>query len=432
MEVGHLQNSPKPVSPSDNDDVKYVSGLSTILVATIQEAKDRISQIEYIFCSQLFPNFQSKSKLLQKIYSEARRAADVEWKEKENELLLQIEKLKIEKQRMLEEYQSLKLEKERSNKEQGDKTFELLSRLQSQQLKVDELELNLREKSKEVDEGMKLKNKLLQLIQSKSSEIVDKGKQLTEHEEKTNVLLVKLSHLDKKVDELQMELRQKTEEIAKGNELRENLFKNIESRDLEILDYKQRLHNQEKEKEVLTAKLEGLEENFCEFQKDLGAQAEEVEGKRVQNHLCQEVNRNSSELLKLLEESEREKKLLLEKINGLEEIVNELQRDLKSRGSEITKETGLYQKSLEQIESKTSELLTEKKKRRDVIEAYKRLKSQYNFLCSKFGVTRESMLPQNKLQDEPDSLRHNQNQITSPGKVLLIFLFFYIQKVHTF
>lgn len=415
---GHLQNSPQLGSPTDSDDVKYVSGLSTILVATIQEAKDRISQIEYIFCSQLFPNFQSKTKLLQKIYSEARRAAEAEWKEQEKELLLQIERLKIEMQQTLEQNQSLKLENERNTKEEGDKMFGLVARLESQQLKVDELELNLREKSKEVDEGMKLQNKLLQLIHSKSSEIVDKGKQLKEEEEKTNVLLAKLSHLERKIDEFQEELRQKTEEVAKGNELRTNLFKKIESRDLEIMNYEQQLCDLEKEKATMTAKLEVLEENFCEFQKELGGQAKEVEGKRAQKHLCQETNLNSSEMLKLLEESEKEKKLLREKINGLEEKVKELQVDFRGKTNEMTKGMDLYQKSLEQIESKTSELLAEKKKRRDVIEAYKRLKSQYNFLCTKFGVTRESMLCQHKLQDESDSLRYDQNQMTSPGKDL--------------
>ncbi|PON52833.1 Protein gamma response [Parasponia andersonii] len=411
---GHLQNSPKMGSPTDNDDVKYVSGLSTILVATIQEAKDRISQIEYIFCSQLFPNFQSKSKLLQKIYSEARRAADVEWKEKENEILLQIERLNTEMQQMVEENRCLKLEKERSNKEEGDKMSVLIARLENQQLKVDELELHLRQKSKEVDEGMKLQNKLVQVIQSKSSEIVNKGKQLKEHEEKTNVLLVELGHLETKVDELQVELRQKTEEVVKGYELRENLFKKIESKDLEIMNYEQQWQDQEKEKKILIAKLEHLEENFCEFQKELGAQAEEVEGKRANNHLRQEMYLNGSEMLKQLKDCEKEKKLLLEKINDLEEKVNELQVDLRGRTSEMTKGMDLYQKSLEQIRSKTSEILAEKKKRRDVIDAYKRLKSQYNFLCAKFGVTRESMLTQHKVQDEPDSLRHKQNEITSP------------------
>lgn len=70
------QKLPQLGYPLDIGDAKYVSGLSTILVATIQEAKDRISQIEYIFCSQLFPNFQSQSKSLQKVYSEATIAAE--------------------------------------------------------------------------------------------------------------------------------------------------------------------------------------------------------------------------------------------------------------------------------------------------------------------------------------------------------------------
>jgi len=37
----------------------YVGGLSTILVASIQDAKDHIAQIEYVFCSQLYPQFKS-------------------------------------------------------------------------------------------------------------------------------------------------------------------------------------------------------------------------------------------------------------------------------------------------------------------------------------------------------------------------------------
>ena len=57
----------------------------------------------------------------------------------------------------------------------------------------------------------------------------------------------------------------------------------------------------------------------------------------------------------------------------------------------------MHGKLLRQIEAKDSELLSEKKKRREVITAYKSLKSQYNFLREKFGLTTESMLPQNKI-----------------------------------
>jgi splicing factor 4 len=62
--VSHTR-SPKsspPSLPSVTEDEKLVSGLSTLLVASIQEAKDKISQIEYVFCNQLYPHFQSTSK----------------------------------------------------------------------------------------------------------------------------------------------------------------------------------------------------------------------------------------------------------------------------------------------------------------------------------------------------------------------------------
>ncbi|CAA2933506.1 gamma response 1 [Olea europaea subsp. europaea] len=108
---GGLEKSPQLRHPTDSSDAKLVSGLSTLLVATIQEAKDRISQIEYIFCNQLFPNFQSKSKSWQKVYLEAREAADA-WKENEKDLLLQIKRLQFEKEQVFEEYQSLKMQKE--------------------------------------------------------------------------------------------------------------------------------------------------------------------------------------------------------------------------------------------------------------------------------------------------------------------------------
>ena len=47
---GHLQNSPKhgyPAYREDENIEKCILGLGTTLVATIEEAKDRISQIEH-------------------------------------------------------------------------------------------------------------------------------------------------------------------------------------------------------------------------------------------------------------------------------------------------------------------------------------------------------------------------------------------------
>ncbi|KAK4379660.1 hypothetical protein RND71_001522 [Anisodus tanguticus] len=72
----HPQQSPETAFPAIIAEAEYVSRLSTILVETIEETKERISQIEYIFCSQLFPNFQSNSKRLRLIYSEGRNAAE--------------------------------------------------------------------------------------------------------------------------------------------------------------------------------------------------------------------------------------------------------------------------------------------------------------------------------------------------------------------
>ncbi|KAL0464405.1 UNVERIFIED_CONTAM: protein gamma response 1 [Sesamum latifolium] len=136
----NLRKSPKLGHPADGSDAKYISGLSTILVATIQEAKDRISQIEYIFCSQLFPNFQS----LQQIYSEAKEAAEDAYKEKEKDLQHQIKRLQCEKQQVLEENQLLKLE-----------NAKFISIETQSCNRVKELQQELKQKTLEVNEGGK-------------------------------------------------------------------------------------------------------------------------------------------------------------------------------------------------------------------------------------------------------------------------------------
>lgn len=64
-----------------------------MLVAAIEGAKDKICQIEDVCCRQIFPNFQLKSESLHKIYSGGTKAAEVAWKERGNDLILQIERL---------------------------------------------------------------------------------------------------------------------------------------------------------------------------------------------------------------------------------------------------------------------------------------------------------------------------------------------------
>ncbi|XP_044488016.1 protein gamma response 1 isoform X2 [Mangifera indica] len=410
----HLQASPKLGCPADSNEAKYISGLSTILVATIQETKDRISQIEYIFCNQIYPNFQAKSKSLQKIYYEAKKAAEDAWREKEKGLLLELKQLRLEKQQVLEDYQSLKLKMANPSKEQEEEISQLLSKLESQQLKIDELEKERMQKSKEVDEGMELQNKLLHLVQSKVSVIVEQSKQIKEHEEKAKILTAELNSQRKKIDELQKELSGKTENVARIKDLTEK----IEILISDISNNEQLLTDLKDEKKLLTVKLEGSEDNFRRLQEELRKKMEEVEqGRELQGQLLQQIDMNSAEGLKKkqqLDECEKEKKLLLDKVEGLEYKVNELKLNLNKRNGEADGGRDSDEKLLQQIKLKDSELVTEKKKRRDVIDAYKRLKSQYNFLCAKSGLTTENMLLQNKLDDENDSFKQHQNPIISP------------------
>eukprot|EP00268_Persea_americana_P047762 TRINITY_DN50025_c0_g1_i1.p1 TRINITY_DN50025_c0_g1~~TRINITY_DN50025_c0_g1_i1.p1 ORF type:complete len:483 (+),score=139.71 TRINITY_DN50025_c0_g1_i1:128-1576(+) len=204
---GDLQSSPGLDYSLINDDLKYFARLSTILVATIQEVKDRISQIEFIFCSQLFPSFQSRSKTLQKRLAEARKAAEDNWRRKESSLLCQIEELQRGKDHAQEQIQLA------------------VTSLEQEQAKVKTYE---------------------QL--------------LCAHESDKKILLAKLESVEKKgeVVQLQEQLRQKTEEMAKGKGLEEKLLQQINLKDQELLA------GQNKRKEATTQFLK-LKNSFKEL-----------------------------------------------------------------------------------------------------------------------------------------------------------------------
>ncbi|GMI77068.1 gamma response gene 1 [Hibiscus trionum] len=412
-----MEQSPKLGLPIDTNDVKYISGLSTILVASIQEAKDKISQIEYIFCSQLYPNFQSKCKGLEKIYAEAKKGAEGVWKKKEKEFNLRLEKLELEKKQAVEENHSFVLEKEKLQKEQEEKTRQLVAKLQSQEVKIEELKEELMCKSKEMDDRVELNNNLVQLVQEKASSIATKDKELKEHEEKTNVLLSDINNLRKKIEVLEQELREKTREVADGKKLAENLFKKVESQAFDVMHNEEQLINCNKEKKLLEANFEKLKEYYEELHVALGKKTDEVEqGRKLQEQLLRKIDLNGSEFAKnkqLLEEHEEIKEQLLVKLKGLEQKVNELQTAKLSKSGDdadhADEERKSYEKLLKQFESKATELMAEKKKKRDLLDAYKRLKSQYNYLCRKNGLTTENMSIPNKLEDESDSARHHHN-----------------------
>lgn len=371
----------------DADDIK----LATLLLATIQEAKDRIQetkdrvlQIEYVFLAKIYPSLQSKFESLKKFQDE--------WKSKESNLLLQIETLRAENQQTIEENRSLKLDRDKPSKEKEEKINQLRDEVTSIQLRSNELERMLDQKSKEIDERKEVYNKLLEVVKSKNSVIVSIQKQLKESEESRNVVVAKVSDLEKRVGELQEGLREKIEQVAKGNELKRNLFKKIELQTSEILNNEKLLNDQEEEKKLMLAKLKCVEENVGQLQKDLLTKNEEVE------------------------DCVTEKKLLLRKMIGLEEKVNELQEDL--RAGEAAKRRDSMGKFHQEIESITSDLLAEKKKYGDLTAAYKSLKSQHTYLRTKYGLTRDNMLHQNKLEDESDILRNDQNTSTFHGMML--------------
>ncbi|KAI4323384.1 hypothetical protein L6164_022996 [Bauhinia variegata] len=377
---GTSLNSPEFGFPADFDDEKFVSGLSTILVASIQEAKDKISQIEYIFCSQIYPKFQSNSKTLQKCYSEARKSLEDKWKERENELLLQIEKLRLENQRILEENGSLKVEDEK------EKVL-LEKELHAKQHKIEELEREIGKKSEEFDEGMELQKNLVQLVQSKTSLILEKERQMKENEENKKSVLARVSKLEGEVEYLQFKLREKNEKLAEEVKFRETL-------DVDNKELVTRIDNSEKERKRLFAQVEDLEGDYDKMQKRLRDTKDELaKGEELRGELIQQRDLNK----KMLDECEKEKKLLLDKVQCLEEKV---------KRSEACNVIESCQRQPDDNGSILIELQAEKKKRISVTEAYKRLKSQYNFLREKVGLTAENMLHKDKVENEIDLHKH--------------------------
>ncbi|KAL8228052.1 hypothetical protein R6Q57_015636 [Mikania cordata] len=409
-----MECNPKQTYHVDGTDTEYISGLSTLLAATIQETKESVSQIEYLFCKQLFPDFQSK---LKKLCSEAKKAAEDEWKKKETDLLVQLKTLEFEQQKIVEENQFLKMEnskmknipsdleeelkrktKERAEKRELQKNLrELLDlkanmangnekRMEELEEENKDLKSNLKSKCRIIEEKEESNCELLQLVQSKISLIEQKERDIKYKDDKLTELSEKLQILERKIGE--------------EKELQETLLTKMRTSAAEILKTKQILDECETKNRVLTNQLRILEDN----------------SKRQQKIIEQNVS-NGSELLKTrheLEELQKEKRLLVVKVKGLEDEVDKLQVEVKSKFKESTEGMELHGKLLQQIEGKNGEIMIERQKRRDVIDAYKKLKSQYNYLCSKSGLTLENMHGSIGAKVNKDPLIHDQNILNSP------------------
>ncbi|CAN0877865.1 Protein gamma response 1 [Linum grandiflorum] len=390
------QLPPKNGRLEDIDDVKYVSRLSTILVATIEEAKDRISQIEYIFCNQLYPNVQSKYKNSQEVYLEAKRQAEEGWKEKESDLLLRIEKLEREKQGVCVEKQSLKIENDKLLAEL-EEMKKSVAELGNGQGRISLLEEKLASKSVEVDEGVEMSNRLIRMVQTKSSKIVELSQQIKEYEEMNRALGDKVECLEEKVESLMKELGEKN--------VQKKVITEMEFLKSTVVN-EGKLAEAQKEKMKLKEELLCMEVKIDELERNLNDKTREVEQQRLlQEELQEQVRKQSSR-----EELDGwVKQKFTVQVRYLEEKVKELESN-SSRDDNGKK----LEELVKQIQCRDAELLDEKEKKRDLIDAYKRLKCQYNYLRGRCGLTPENMLPQTKSMDGDDSLKPRKSSVASP------------------
>ncbi|XP_037411930.1 protein gamma response 1-like [Triticum dicoccoides] len=262
------------------DDFKYITGMSTILVATIQEVKDRVSQMEFIFCSQIFPHFQAKSKILHARLADstATREAEDEWRQKEAGLLSQLEELNRGKRRAedrllqlessLEEMRGMLVNADRLAAEHDAEKKQLLGRLE-EEMKKDEvihrLEREIGEKDAEMsrvrgrlEEEMK-KDEVIRRLQreigEKDSEISRVRWRLEEEMKKDEVIrrlereieekaaaisrergaLEEEMKKDEVIRRLEREMGEKAAEISREREAHQRLLQQLELKDKDIL-----------------------------------------------------------------------------------------------------------------------------------------------------------------------------------------------------
>ncbi|CAN7135619.1 unnamed protein product, partial [Brassica rapa subsp. narinosa] len=347
-------------------EAKYISGLSAVMVATIQEAKDRISQIEYIFCSQLFPNFQSKSKAFEKVYSDARLAACDAWKEREKDLLSQIEELKVENLGLVKEKEKLS--------EENDKLVSMPLRLKSLEDYIAYLKRKWKSRSEEVGNSVELHSGLVQVLQVKGSDVLGQDE----------------------VKMLLSEVKSLKEELSKKTLVTENLLKKVEHLSTEASESERKLSSCEEQKERLTTRLQVFEENVGRLEEMLRQKSDELEV------LQGKLNLTEKEMLEC-------KQKIVEKANALGEELGGMNMKVKDRSYLAELETLRCQN-----EEKSVELAMEVKKKNEAISAFKKLKSQYNYLRKRFGLTTDSDLQQqSQLESESNQMGQHERPAIS-------------------
>ncbi|XP_014492446.1 protein gamma response 1 [Vigna radiata var. radiata] len=155
-----LPHPPSPklgFPPTDAGAANHVGGLSTILVASIQDAKDRIAQIEYVFCSQLYPQFKSDAASKRRRIDQLQREVD--------------ENMALHKN-LVELVQS-KVSALKDAEEKRNAAFSKLEDCESEKVKllarIEELDEKLRRKTREVEE----ERALLERVEALTRELQD-------------------------------------------------------------------------------------------------------------------------------------------------------------------------------------------------------------------------------------------------------------------
>ncbi|KAF6137122.1 hypothetical protein GIB67_030886 [Kingdonia uniflora] len=216
---GKLQTPAHIGASTDNDDLLHCSSPSTILVASIQEVKDRVRQMEYIFCGEIFPDYR-RAKDSQKSSERALKDVEDGWRKKESFLLLEIEKLRLEKQQALEQNQHLVA----SLEQEKEKWMNDARKTAEDDWRKKEMYL-LRQ-----IEGVQFENKRM-LEENSNNELI-----LNEFETEKSLLLLKLESLEKngEVVELREQVKRMTEEADLRRKLLADLRQEIELKDYEI------------------------------------------------------------------------------------------------------------------------------------------------------------------------------------------------------
>ncbi|KAI4329498.1 hypothetical protein MLD38_027881 [Melastoma candidum] len=367
--------------PPDCIEEKDVSGLSTVLVATIQEVKDRISQIEYIFCRQLFPDFLSKS-----------RSLEVACKEQERDLLVQlVDKLKLERQKAVLEGQILRKELFQLAKEKE----ELNGKLSILQLQVNNIQCDLKQKIEEIIEGIHHQDELIQLVKSGAASSKELGTQLAIHE-KEKPLLARHKHLEAAVMGLLEDLRKKDAELARWNQL---LVKPVKKDSLGPKGpYKEKpLIDSQKRNELIPVRSSPSRVDVCPEGKDILETTEKANETRISEkrslgcfvETC--VNFEIPKTILQLKEEERHLPPFGVQCSG---------KDLKED----------QQKYYQEL------MLISERKRIDAVNAYKQLKSQYNFLCKKVGLSSGDPFVPKKFVLENSFSGHQQKDLTTTAQ----------------